>query len=386
MSLSGFEVEVQQVGNTGLETEEMTLNMGPQHPSTHGVLRFVIKADGEVMREAIPDVGYLHRSIEKISEKVGYHGFMPYTDRVDYVAAMFCNQGWSMVCEKLGGIVVPKRGEYCRLIAAELNRISSHLLYLGTMILDIGAMTPFFHTFREREKINDLLEELCGARLTYNYMRIGGVAWDLPPNFAEHTLAFLDQLEPYLDEHNDLISYNKIYVERLANIAPVTPEVAINYNLVGPNLRASGVQYDVRRDEPYSVYPELEFNVPVGTGEMGTVGDCFDRYMLRVREIKESVRIVRQCFKQLPDGPVIAKVPRKFKPPAGDVYLRVESARGDMGWYAVSDGSEFPYRCKIRTGSFSAMSIIDRLSPGLMIADLVAVIASLDIVAPEVDR
>jgi NADH-quinone oxidoreductase subunit D len=386
MSLSGFEVEVQQVGNTGLETEEMTLNMGPQHPSTHGVLRFVIKADGEVMREAIPDVGYLHRSIEKISEKVGYHGFMPYTDRVDYVAAMFCNQGWSMVCEKLGGIVVPKRGEYCRLIAAELNRISSHLLYLGTMILDIGAMTPFFHTFREREKINDLLEELCGARLTYNYMRIGGVAWDLPPNFAEHTLAFLDQLEPYLDEHNDLISYNKIYVERLANIAPVTPEAAINYNLVGPNLRASGVQYDVRRDEPYSVYPELEFNVPVGTGEMGTVGDCFDRYMLRVREIKESVRIVRQCFKQLPDGPVIAKVPRKFKPPAGDVYLRVESARGDMGWYAVSDGSEFPYRCKIRTGSFSAMSIIDRLSPGLMIADLVAVIASLDIVAPEVDR
>jgi NADH-quinone oxidoreductase subunit D len=386
MSLSGFEVEVQQVGNTGLETEEMTLNMGPQHPSTHGVLRFVIKADGEVMREAIPDVGYLHRSIEKISEKVGYHGFMPYTDRVDYVAAMFCNQGWSMVCEKLGGIVVPKRGEYCRVIAAELNRISSHLLYLGTMILDIGAMTPFFHTFREREKINDLLEELCGARLTYNYMRIGGVAWDLPPNFAEHTLAFLDQLEPYLDEHNDLISYNKIYVERLANIAPVTPEAAINYNLVGPNLRASGVQYDVRRDEPYSVYPELEFNVPVGTGEMGTVGDCFDRYMLRVREIKESVRIVRQCFKQLPDGPVIAKVPRKFKPPAGDVYLRVESARGDMGWYAVSDGSEFPYRCKIRTGSFSAMSIIDRLSPGLMIADLVAVIASLDIVAPEVDR
>ncbi|MFI5395002.1 MAG: NADH-quinone oxidoreductase subunit D [Candidatus Binatia bacterium] len=386
MSITGFEVEVQQVGNTGLETEEMTLNMGPQHPSTHGVLRFVIKADGEVMREAIPDVGYLHRSIEKISEKVGYHGFMPYTDRVDYVAAMFCNQGWGMACEKLGGIVVPKRGEYCRVIAAELNRIASHLLFLGTMILDIGAMTPFFHTFREREKINDLLEELCGARLTYNYMRIGGVAWDLPPNFAEHTLAFLDQFELALDEHNDLISYNKIYVERLANIASVTPEVAINYNLVGPNLRATGVQYDVRRDEPYSVYPELEFNVPVGTGEMGTVGDCFDRYMLRVREIKESVRILRQCFKQLPDGPVIAKVPRKFKPPAGDAYIRVESARGDMGWYAVSDGSEFPYRCKIRTGSFSAMSIVDRLSPGLMIADLVAVIASLDIVAPEVDR
>jgi NADH-quinone oxidoreductase subunit D len=386
MGLEGFEVEVQQVGTPGLETEEMTLNMGPQHPSTHGVLRFVIKADGEVMREAIPDVGYLHRSIEKISEKVGYHGFMPYTDRVDYVAAMFCNQGWGMVCEKLGGIEVPKRGEYCRVIASELNRISSHLIAVGCMILDIGAMTPFFHAFREREKINDLLEELCGARLTYNYMRIGGVAWDLPPNYAEKVLAFLDQFEPLLDEYNDLITYNKIYVERLANVAVVPPEVAINYNLVGPNLRASGVKYDVRRDEPYSVYPELEFDIPVGKGEVGTVGDCFDRYIVRMREMEESARIVRQCLKQIPDGPVIAKVPRKFKPPAGDAYVRVESARGDMGWYVVSDGSEFPYRTKIRTGSFSAMSIVDWMSRGLMIADLVAVISSLDVVAPEVDR
>ena len=386
MGLEGFEVEVQQVGTPGLETEEMTLNMGPQHPSTHGVLRFVIKADGEVMREAIPDVGYLHRSIEKISEKVGYHSFMPYTDRVDYVAAMFCNQGWGMVCEKLGGIEVPKRGEYCRVIASELNRISSHLIAVGCMILDIGAMTPFFHAFREREKINDLLEELCGARLTYNYMRIGGVAWDLPPNYAEKVLAFLDQFEPLLDEYNDLITYNKIYVERLANVAVVPPEVAINYNLVGPNLRASGVKYDVRRDEPYSVYPELEFDIPVGKGEVGTVGDCFDRYIVRMREMEESARIVRQCLKQIPDGPVIAKVPRKFKPPAGDAYVRVESARGDMGWYVVSDGSEFPYRTKIRTGSFSAMSIIDWMSRGLMIADLVAVISSLDVVAPEVDR
>jgi NADH-quinone oxidoreductase subunit D len=386
MALEGFEVEVQQIGAAGLETEEMTLNMGPQHPSTHGVLRFVIKADGEVMREAIPDVGYLHRSIEKISEKVGYHGFMPYTDRVDYVAAMFCNQGWCMVCERLGGIQVPKRGEYCRVIAAELNRISSHLIAVGTMILDIGAMTPFFHAFREREKINDLLEELCGARLTYNYMRIGGVAWDLPPNYAEKVVAFLDQFEPILDEYNDLITYNKIYVERLANVAVVPAEVAINYNLVGPNLRGSGVQYDLRRDEPYSVYPELEFDIPIGRGEVGTVGDCFDRYIVRMREMKESARIVRQCLKQIPDGPVIAKVPRKFKPPAGDAYVRVESARGDMGWYVVSDGSEFPYRTKIRTGSFSGMSIIDWMSRGLMIADLVAVISSLDVIAPEVDR
>jgi len=385
MSLAGFEVEVDR-SESGLETEEMTLNMGPQHPSTHGVLRFVVKADGEVMRQAIPDVGYLHRSIEKIAEKVGYHGFMPYTDRVDYVAAMFCNQGWGMVGERLGGIEVPKRGEYCRVIATELNRISSHLLSVGTMVLDIGAITPFFHAFREREKINDLLEELCGARLTYNYMRIGGVAWDLPPGYADKVLAFLDQFEPMLEEYDTLVTANKIYVGRCANVAVISAEEAIDYNLVGPNLRASGVRYDVRRDEPYSVYPELEFDVPVGKGLVGTVGDSFDRYWVRLQEIRESIRILRQCFRQIPDGPVVAKVPRKFKPPAGDVYLRVESARGDMGWYAVSDGSEFPYRCRVRTGSFAAMGIVDHVSRGLMLADLVTVIASLDIVAPEVDR
>jgi NADH-quinone oxidoreductase subunit D len=384
MSVAGFEVEVDR--GAGLETEEMTLNMGPQHPSTHGVLRFVVKADGEVMRRAIPDVGYLHRSIEKISEKVGYHGFMPYTDRVDYVAAMFCNQGWGMVTEKLADIEVPKRGEYCRVIAAELNRIASHLLSVGTMILDIGAITPFFHAFREREKINDLLEELCGARLTYNYMRIGGVAWDLPPGYEEKVLGFLLQMEPMLEEHCSLVADNTLFRGRCAKVATIPAEQAIAYNLVGPNLRASGVRYDVRRDEPYSVYPELEFDVPVGTGIAGEVGDSFDRYWVRVLEIRESMKILRQCFRQIPDGPVVTKVPRKLKPPAGDGYIRVESARGDMGWYAVSDGSEFPYRCKVRTGSFAAMSIIEDLSPGLMLADLVTVIASLDIVAPEVDR
>jgi len=384
MGLAGYEVEVQREG--GLETEEMTLNMGPQHPSTHGVLRFVVKADGEVMREAVPDVGYLHRSIEKISEKVGYHGFMPYTDRVDYIAAMFCNQGWGMACEKLAGIEVPKRGEYCRVIAAELNRIASHLISVGTMVLDIGAATPFFHAVRQREIINDLLEELCGARLTYNYMRIGGVAWDLPPGFVERTITFLDNFELALQEYDDLISYNSIYVARVADVAVIPAEMAINYSLVGPNLRASGVKYDVRRDEPYSVYPELDFDIPVGKGEVGTVGDSFDRYIVRMREMKESCRILRQCFQQIPDGPVIAKVPRKFKPPAGDAEIRVEAARGDMSWYVVSDGSEFPYRTHVRTGSFTAMAIIDRISRGLMLADLVAVIASLDIVAPEVDR
>ena len=384
MSLAGYEFEVQR--DDGLATEEMTLNMGPQHPSTHGVLRFVVKADGEIMRTALPDIGYLHRSIEKISEKVGYHGFMPYTDRVDYVSAMQCNQGWAMVCERAAGIEVPRRGEFCRVIACELGRIASHLLSVGTMVMDIGGMTPFTHAIREREKVNNLLEDLCGARLTFNYMRIGGVAWDLPPGYPEQVTAFLDQFESLIDEYNDLISYNKIYVERLANVAAVSQEEAINYNLVGPNLRGCGFQYDVRRDEPYSIYPELDFDIPVGTGEVGTLGDCFDRYMVRIKELKESCKIVRQCLEMIPDGPVLARVAKKLKPPVGDAHVRVEASRGDMGWYVVSDGSEFPYRTKIRTGSFSAMSIVDKLSRGIMIADLIALIASLDVVAPEVDR
>lgn len=386
MSLSGFELEVHRERDGALVTEEMTLNMGPQHPSTHGVLRFIIRADGEVMRDALPDVGYLHRSIEKIAEKVGYHGFMPYTDRVDYVAAMFCNQGWAMVCERLAGIEVPRRGEFCRVVASELNRIASHLLSIGTMILDIGAITPFFHAFRERERINDLIEELCGARLTYNYMRIGGVAWDLPPGFPDKVMAFLDGLEPALAELHDLVTANAIYRNRLGGVAAIPPDLAINYNLVGPNLRGSGVKYDLRRDEPYSVYPEFDFEVPVGSGEAGRVGDCFDRYVVRMREMQESISILRQALRAMPVGPVIGKVPRRFRPPAGDAYVRVESARGDMGWYCVSDGTENPVRVHVRTGSFSAMAIIRDLSPGLMLADLVAVISSLDIVAPEVDR
>ena len=378
-----IEVEVE---GSGLGTEEMTLNMGPQHPSTHGVLRFIVKADGEVMRRAIPDIGFLHRSIEKIAEKVGWHGFMPYTDRVDYVAAMTCNQAWGMCAETLADIEVQRRGEYCRVIAAELGRICSHLLGIGTTGMDIGAMTPFTHALREREMINNLLEELCGARLTFNYMRIGGVAWDLPPGYAEKVLGYLDHFEPVIDEINSLLSYNKIYTERMGNVAVVSADMAKAYNLVGPNLRGSGVRYDLRKDRPYSVYEDFDFDVPVGTGEQGTVGDCWDRYMVRINECRESAKILRQAIEQIPDGPVIAKVPRNFKPPAGDTHIRVESARGDMSWYIVSDGSEYPYRVHVRTGSFAAMSIIDSLAHGLMIADLVAVIASFDIVAPEVDR
>jgi NADH-quinone oxidoreductase subunit D len=378
--------EVNPVEAEGFHTEDMTISMGPQHPSTHGVLRFVVKTDGEVMHEAIPDVGYLHRSIEKIGEKMTWHGYIPYTDRADYLAAMFANQGFCMAAEKLGNIEVARRGEFCRVIACELNRIASHLIAVGTFGQDIGAITPFLHALRERETINDLMEMICGARLTYNYLRIGGVGYDLTRDTCDRITAFLDHFEPITNEYDRLLSYNKIFIERLANVAIVTLEDAFSYNIVGPNLRACGLKWDIRRDIPYSVYPELDFEVPVGTGEKGTLGDCYDRYMLRIREIQESCKILRQCLKMLPKGPAIAKVPRKFKPPAGEVYVRIEAPRGDMGYYVVSDGSEYPYRVRIRTGSFTAMAITEKISRGLMVADLIALIASLDVDAPEIDR
>jgi len=350
------------------------------------VLRFVVKTDGEVISEAIPDVGYLHRSIEKIGEKVTWHGYVPYTDRADYLAAMFANQGFCMAAERLAGTEVARRGEFCRVIACELNRIASHLLAVGTFGQDIGAMTPFVHALRERETINNLMEEICGARLTYNYIRIGGVGYDIFPETCSRIAEFLDHFEPIVDEFNRLLSGNKIFIERLAGVAVITKEDALSYNLVGPNLRGSGIKWDIRRDIPYSIYPELDFEVPVGSGHIGKLGDSYDRYWVRICEMRESVKILRQCLKMMPKGPAIAKVPRKFKPAAGECYARVEAPRGDMGFYVVADGSEYPYRVRIRTGSYTAMSIIDKLSKGLMIADLVALIGSLDVDAPEIDR
>lgn len=370
-----------------LRTEEMLINMGPQHPSTHGVIRFVVKTDGEVMSAAVPDVGYLHRSIEKIAEKASYHGFMPWTDRVDYLAAMNCNVAYAMAVEKLAGIQISRRAEFLRVIAMELNRIISHLLAVGSLGMDVGAFTPFVHTLREREKANDLIEELCGQRLTYNYARIGGVIYDMTPGWDKKVLKFLDGFEPLIDEFDRLLTDNKILRMRLGGVAVISREDAINYNLVGPNLRGSGMKWDLRKDMPYSIYPEFEFDVPIGTGEVGVLGDCFDRYKVRIKEMKESAKILRQCFEKIPaEGETVVKVPKKIRPPAGDVYVRTESTRGDLGVYLVSDGTDKPYRVKFRTGSFAAMSIIEKVSRGMMLADLIAFIASLDIVAPEIDR
>lgn len=369
-----------------IHTEEMTISMGPQHPATHGVLRFVITTDGEIIREAKPDVGYLHRGMEKIAEKVGYTGFQPYTDRIDYVCAMTCNHAYAIAVERLAAIQVPERAEYLRVVAAELNRIASHLIMTGCVAMDMGAFTPFIHAIRERETVNDLFEMLCGARLTYNYIRIGGVSFDVPPLFKDKCFAFLDHFEPIVDEFNRLISFNDIFIKRLAGIGVISKEDAIGYNLVGPNLRGSGVSFDVRKNIPYSVYKKFDFNVPVGTGEAGSLGDSYDRYMVRIREMLESCKIVRQALSLMPNGDVMAKVPRKIKPPAAEVYTRCESARGDMGFYIVSDGTDKPYRLKMRTGSFSAMGIVDKVARGMMLSDLVAFMASLDVVAPEVDR
>jgi NADH-quinone oxidoreductase subunit D len=368
--------------------EEMTLNMGPHHPSTHGVLRFIIQSDGEIIRKAVPDVGYLHRSLEKIAERCTYPGYMPYTDRVDYVAAMFANECWATACEKLMGIEVPKRAQYLRVISCELNRIASHMIAIGAMAMDIGATTPFMWALREREYINDFIEELCGARLTYNYHRIGGVSFDMPKGWADKVKTWVDKFVPLMEEFDRLITYNEIYIQRLANVAIISAKEAKDWGLVGPNLRGSGVKWDLRKDDAYSVYPDFEFAIPIGKGQFGTVGDCWDRFYVRSEECKESGKILQQALAKIdehPEDDLVGKLPKKIKP-EGEAYARVESARGDMGCYVIGKGAEEPYRARFRTGSFTAMGIIEAKSPGLFLADLVALIASFDVVAPEIDR
>jgi NADH-quinone oxidoreductase subunit D len=371
-----------------LDGSEMVLNLGPHHPSTHGVLRFIVHTDGEILRKAIPDVGYLHRSIEKIGERCTYQGFMPYTDRVDYLAAMFANEAWAMACEKLMDIEVPPRAQYLRVISCELNRIASHMIALGAMAMDLGAVTPFPYALRERESINDLVEELCGARLTYNYHRIGGVSFDFPKGWDAKVLAWLDHFEPTMDEFDRLVTTNEIFIQRLANVGVITKNEAIAYGIVGPNLRATGLRWDLRKEDAYSAYRKLAFAVPIGTGKMGTLGDCWDRFWVRAEECRESAKILRQALAQIsewPENEILGKLPKKMRPD-GEAYARVESARGDMGCYVIGQGKDEPYRARFRTGSFNAMGIVEAKSAGIFLADLVALIASLDVVAPEIDR
>lgn len=360
---------------------EMVLNMGPQHPSTHGVLRVMLKLDGEVIVEAQPDIGYLHRCFEKLAEDWSYPQVVPLTDRNDYLAAMTNELVYVMAVEKLLGIEVPERAKYIRVIMAELQRICSHLLWWATFALDLGALTPFFYGFREREMTYDLFEMVTGGRLLYSYMRIGGVRNDLPDRFTQKTLEFLDWLEKMLWEYDRLLTRNRIFEHRTIGVAPLSAADAIAYGASGPVLRGSGVPRDLRKVEPYLVYDRFDFEIPVGRN-----GDCYDRYIVRMKEIEESAKIIRQALESIPDGEVLAKVPRQLKPPAGEVYVRIESPRGEVGAYLISDGSQKPYRLKWRAPSFAHLELIPLLGPGLLIADMVVLIGSIDIILGEVDR
>jgi NADH-quinone oxidoreductase subunit D len=372
-----------------VRTQELQISMGPQHPATHGVLRVALWVDGEVVTRADPDIGYLHRCAEKIGESVTHIQYVPYTDRYDYLAAMNNNLGYCLAVERLAELEIPERAQYIRVLVSELNRIASHLMAVGTYGLDVGAFTPFFYAFREREEVLRILEWICGARLTYNFVRIGGVMQDAPDGWVEDILKFLDYFEERMVEFNQLLTENHIFVQRTANVGVITLEQALSYGLTGPNLRGSGMRWDLRRDEPYLIYDRFEFDIPIGTGIKGTVGDCWDRYWVRILEMNESVRIIRQAIAQMPaDGEIMAKGVRHlaFKPKPGEAYVAVENPRGELGYYLISEGGQVSYRSRIRAPSFASLSILEKILPGTMLADACAIIGSIDIVLGEVDR
>ncbi len=366
--------------------DEMVLNMGPQHPSTHGVLRLKIHTDGEVVSKIEPIIGYLHRCFEKHCENLSYEQIVPFTDRCDYLASMHMDHAYSIAVEKLLDIELPERVEYIRVIIAELQRIASHLVAIGTFGLDVGAITPFTWTIRDRERVLDLFEALCGARLLYNYIWPGGVSHDLSPKFIQRTQEFLDYFETQIFEYNELLTGNKIFIERTADVGVMPAEVAVNFGVTGPSLRGSGVAYDLRKTQPYSIYDKFEFNVPVGEGTMGTVGDSWDRYWVRMVEMEESIKIIRQAMASLPDGDVHAAMPKKIRPAKGDVYSRYESARGDVGIFIQSNGKNVPLRLKMRSPAFCNLSVLGEIGEGWMISDVITILGSLDIVLGEIDR
>ena len=382
-------------------SEEMVVNMGPQHPATHGVLRVAVKTDGEVVIDCEPMVGNIHRCKEKIAENVQYWQFMPYTDRLDYLASMNNEECYARACEKLMGIKLPDRLEWLRVIFAETGRISSHLMSIGTYGLDVGAITPFLYCFREREEANALFEKISGGRMLYHYMRIGGFSRDADDAWLQRCLEFLDRVEEKMAEYNTLLTWNKVFQERTMHVGVMTREVALAHCITGPALRASGIDWDVRRDDPYGVYHKFKWEVPVADGRHGTLGDCWNRHYIRALEVAQSISIVRQAIDSLPKAtaeevaipdsphkPYLAKgVPRSLRAPKGaEVYVRSENPRGELAFYLVSDGGTAPYRCKIRGGAFCNIAALPYVTRGYLIADLVAIIGSIDIVLGEVDR
>lgn len=386
--------------------DTLILNMGPQHPSTHGVLRLMLEIDGETVLQCVPDIGFLHRGFEKIAENKRYHQFIPYTDRLDYMAPLSNNVSYTLAVEKLLGIETPKRAQYIRVIACELARISAHLLSLGTYALDVGAGTVFFHTFDEREKIYDLIEKLAGHRFTTSYTRVGGVSRDASKEFLTGVSEFIDQLPNTLNEMEGLLSGNRIWIDRTRGVGVIDKDMAIRYGVTGPNLRASGVNWDLRKDMPYMSYQDFDFNVPVGTN-----GDAYDRYVVRMLEMKESIKILRQAIANLPSGPVNADVPEVviptkqevytemealiwhfkiisegFKPPVGQIYSAIENPKGEFGFFIKSDGSNQPSRVRIHSPAFRSIQVLQEVVPGNIIADVVTTVASLDPVLGEIDR
>lgn len=404
--LSNLRQAVLQNLDSSIQTDQFLLNMGPQHPSTHGVLRVLLDLDGERIKRSVPDLGYLHRGTEKIAEYRTYNQIIPLTDRLDYVSAMANNYAFVRAVEKLLQLKVPERAEFIRTIVAEVQRIVNHLFWLGTQALDIGAMSVFFYTFREREELLDLFEILCGARLTTNYYRVGGVESDMPQEVVDRLYRFIEVFESNIKEYNTLLETNRIWLARTKNIAVITGDDAVNFGLSGPTLRGSGVPYDLRKFEPYGAYDQVEFDVPVGSN-----GDIYDRYWIRIEEMRESSKIIRQCLDKMPSGPFMTddhkvSFPEKgqvmhnmetlihhfllvvqgFKVPPGDTYCGTETPKGELGFYIVSDGSGKPYRMKIRAPSFVHMGAFDHMAKGYMIADIVTIFGTYDIVMGECDR
>ena len=391
-----------------VQGEKMTLNMGPSHPATHGVLRLSLEMDGEIITKADPDIGYLHRGDEKIAENMTYTQFIPYTDRLDYLAPLANNVAYALAVEKLLGIdkKLPERCQYIRVICCELARISAHLLGMGAFAMDVGALTVFLHTFTEREKIYNLIEALTGARFTTTYTRIGGLSRDLPEGWTDELAKFTQEVSTAIAEADKLLTRNKIFIDRTKDVGVITREEAIDFGLTGPNLRGSNVEYDLRKAHPYLVYDQLDFDVPYGE-----VGDCYDRYLIRMEEMRQSVRILDQCLAKLPGGPVNVDdgkivLPDKQKvlssmeelihqfmlvtqgqdAPAGEVYFGAENPKGELGFYIFSKGGGVPYRMKIRAPSFVNLSILAHSLPGHMMSDVVAILGSLDFVMGECDR
>jgi NADH-quinone oxidoreductase subunit D len=391
---SAYERYKEKIAN--VQSHEMVINMGPQHPSTHGVLRLELITDGEIVKEIIPHLGYLHRCFDKHAESMNYTKTIPFTDRLDYLASMNNSHSFVMGVERMLGIEhkIPKRIEYIRVLVCELNRIASHLIAIGTYGIDIGAFTPFMWCFRDREHIMNMLEWASGSRMLYNYIWIGGLFYDLPVGFEDRCKEFLGYFKPKLAELDELLSTNQIFISRTANIGVLPADVAINYGCSGPMLRASGIKWDLRRIDAYSVYPEIDFNIPVGKGEMGALGDSWDRYKVRVDEVYESVRIIEQCLERLtkdfvrtPDFDPRALVPKKVNLKEQDYYVRSENPKGELGFYFVTqEKTDIPRRVKARGPSFNNLSVLPELGKGVLIADLIAILGSIDIVLGEVDR